>query len=70
MSQKILDAGRMEAICGFDIPGNFKACNVCGNGHINDTYMMTFEQNGVLQSESLCIRPAGNIRFFTMFHLK
>lgn len=53
MSQKILDAGRMEAICGFDIPGNFKECNVCGNGHINDTYMMTFEQDGTLQRYSL-----------------
>ena len=32
MSQKILDAERMEAICGFNISGNFKECNVCGNG--------------------------------------
>ena len=53
MNQNTLDEGRIEAIHGFDIPGIFRECDVCGNGHINDTYMMTFEQNGVLQRYSL-----------------
>ena len=32
-----------EAIDGFKLPGELKECVVYGNGHINDTYRLTFE---------------------------
>ena len=44
VNQKELNAGRQEALEGFDIPGRFVECVPCGNGHINDTYMVTFEE--------------------------
>ena len=53
MHQDTLDAGRQEAIQGFDIPGTFLNCKPCGNGHINDTYMMEFEENGAVSRYSL-----------------
>ena len=32
-----------EAIDGFKLPGELKECVVYGNGHINDTYRLTYE---------------------------
>lgn len=50
--------------CSWHRPANvFCQSGRVANGCVGD-------QNGVSQSESLCIRPAGNLRFFTMFHLK
>ena len=48
MNQETLAAGRQEAISGFDIPGCFLDCRPCGNGHINDTFIMEFEEDGSL----------------------
>lgn len=53
MELKNFDAGRQEAILGFDIPGTFIECQPCGNGHINDTYRMSFEHNGTVKRYSL-----------------
>lgn len=53
VNQKELNAGRQEALKGFDIPGRFVACVPCGNGHINDTYMVTFEEEDGLCRYSL-----------------
>ena len=53
MSQDTLNAGREEAVCGFAIEGTFVECKPCGNGHINDTYIMTFQQGGVENRYSL-----------------
>lgn len=53
MNQKELNAGRQEALEGFDIPGRFVECVPCGNGHINDTYMVTFEEENGLCRYSL-----------------
>ena len=53
MNQKELNAGRQEALEGFDIPGKFVECVPCGNGHINDTYMVTFEEEDGLCRYSL-----------------
>ena len=53
MNQKELNAGRQEALEGFDIPGKFVECVPCGNGHINDTYMVTFEEENGLCRYSL-----------------
>ena len=53
MNQKTLTEGRNEAISGFSIPGCFLACKPCGNGHINDTYMIEFEQDGQISRYSL-----------------
>lgn len=43
MNQENLQTGRQEAIQGFDIEGIFLECTPCGNGHINDTFMMSLE---------------------------
>ena len=53
VNQKELNAGRQEALEGFDIPGRFVECVPCGNGHINDTYMVTFEEEDGLCRYSL-----------------
>lgn len=53
MSQDTLVAGRQEAIQGFHIPGTFLNCKPCGNGHINDTYMIEFDENGSVVRYSL-----------------
>lgn len=53
VNQKELNAGRQEALEGFDIPGRFVECVPCGNGHINDTYMVTFEEENGLCRYSL-----------------
>lgn len=53
VNQKELNAGRQEALEGFDIPGKFVECVPCGNGHINDTYMVTFEEEDGLCRYSL-----------------
>ena len=44
MNRENLQTGRQEAIRGFDIDGTFLECTPCGNGHINDTFMMSFGQ--------------------------
>ena len=33
----------MEASDGFKFPGKLKDCRPFGSGHINDTYLLTFE---------------------------
>ena len=55
-----------EAIDGFKLPGELKECVVYGNGHINDTYRLTYEiPNGtkryILQrmSKSIFKDPVG-----------
>ena len=55
-----------EAIDGFKLPGELKECVVYGNGHINDTYRLTYEtKNGtkryILQrmSKSIFKDPVG-----------
>ena len=53
VNQKELNAGRQEALEGFDIPGRFVECVPCGNGHINDTYRVTFEEENGLCRYSL-----------------
>ena len=53
MNQETLAAGRQEAISGFDIPGCFLDCRPCGNGHINDTFIMEFEEDGQIRRYSL-----------------
>lgn len=53
MNQETLAAGRQEAISGFSIEGSFVSCKPCGHGHINDTYMIEFEQDGVICHYSL-----------------
>ena len=45
MNQENLQTGKQEAIQGFDIEGIFLECTPCGNGHINDTFMMSFDRN-------------------------
>ena len=53
MNQEKLQSGRKEAIEGFAVDGTFRECTSCGNGHINDTYMMSFEKDGVIHRYSL-----------------
>ena len=53
MNQENLQTGRQEAIQGFDIEGTFLECTACGNGHINDTFMMSFDRNGETHRYSL-----------------
>ena len=53
MNQENLQTGRQEAIQGFDIEGIFLECTPCGNGHINDTFMMSFDRNGETHRYSL-----------------
>ena len=53
MNQESLNAGRQEAINAFAIPGTFVECEPCGNGHINDTYMVTFEDEKGMSRYSL-----------------
>ena len=55
-----------EAIDGFKLPGELNECVVYGNGHINDTYRLTYEtKNGtkryILQrmSKSIFKDPVG-----------
>ena len=36
-----------EAIDGFKLPGELKECVVYGNGHINDTYRLTYENKEI-----------------------
>ena len=38
-------AGLSQACHGFAIEGTYKDCMSYGNGHINDTYLLTYEQN-------------------------
>ena len=37
--------GLPQACHGFAIEGTYKDCISYGNGHINDTYLLTYEQN-------------------------
>lgn len=37
--------GLSQACHGFAIEGTYKDCISYGNGHINDTYLLTYEQN-------------------------
>ena len=37
----------LEAAKAFQIEGTFKSSGLYGNGHINSTYAMIWEQNGV-----------------------
>ena len=53
MNQESLNAGRQEAIEGFEFQGKFVECVPCGNGHINDTYMVTFEDENGMSRYSL-----------------
>ena len=53
MNRENLQTGRQEAIRGFDIDGTFLECTPCGNGHINDTFMMSFDRNGETHRYSL-----------------
>ena len=40
---------KLEDICShFHIYGDFVVAIPCGNGHINDTYQLTFDQGGTL----------------------
>ena len=39
-------AGLSQACHGFAIEGTYKDCVPYGNGHINDTYLLTYQQNG------------------------
>ena len=48
MNQEKLQSGRKEAIEGFAVDGTFRECTSCGNGHINDTYMMSFRAVGII----------------------
>ena len=47
MNQDTLHTGMQEAARGFAVEGEFVECKPWGNGHINDTYIMTFRQDGV-----------------------
>lgn len=53
MNRENLQIGRQEAIRGFDIDGTFLECTPCGNGHINDTFMMSFDRDGETHRYSL-----------------
>ena len=53
MNQDRLNEGLKEAVKGFEIEGTFVECKPCGNGHINDTYMLTVEKEGKQQRYSL-----------------
>lgn len=53
MNRENLQTGRQEAIRGFDIDGTFLECTPCGNGHINDTFMMSFDRDGETHRYSL-----------------
>ena len=53
MNRENLQIGRQEAIWGFDIDGTFLECTPCGNGHINDTFMMSFDRDGETHRYSL-----------------
>ena len=53
MKQDRLNEGLKEAVKGFEIEGTFVECKPCGNGHINDTYMLTVEKEGKQQRYSL-----------------
>ena len=47
-----------EAIDGFKLPGELKECVVYGNGHINDTYRLTYETpNGTREIHSAADEP-------------
>ena len=39
-------AGLSQACHGFAIEGTYKDCVPYGNGHINDTYLLTYQQDG------------------------
>ena len=53
MNRENLQTGRQEAIRGFEIDGTFLECTPCGNGHINDTFMMSFDRDGETHRYSL-----------------
>lgn len=38
-------AGLSQACYGFAIEGTYKDCVPYGNGHINDTYLLTYQQD-------------------------
>ena len=39
-----------KKICGcFEVEGSFVQCVQCGEGHINDTYMVTIDNHGKLR---------------------
>ena len=53
MASNILAMGREEAVRGFEIAGEFLNCEPWGHGHINDTYIMSFENQGIISRYSL-----------------
>jgi hypothetical protein len=42
-----INAGLQQVISRFNLPGVLEECCSYGNGHINDTYRLTFEDGGV-----------------------
>ena len=53
MNRENLQTERQEAIRGFDIDGTFLECTPCGNGHINDTFMISVLRDGETHRYSL-----------------
>ena len=53
MNLDMLHMGMQEAARGFAVEGELVECKPWGNGHINDTYIMTFRQDGVESRYSL-----------------
>ena len=53
MNRDTLHMGMQEAARGFAVEGELVECKPWGNGHINDTYIMTLRQGGMERRYSL-----------------
>ena len=53
MNRDTLHMGMQEAARGFAVEGELVECKPWGNGHINDTYIMTLRQGGIERRYSL-----------------
>ena len=53
MNRDTLHMGMQEAAEGFAVEGELVECKLWGNGHINDTYIMTLRQGGIERRYSL-----------------
>lgn len=48
-----LEAGKQEALKNFNLPGLLLECPSYGNGHINDTYLASFSEEGTIKRYTL-----------------
>lgn len=62
MDKRSTTAGLSQACHGFAIDGTFKDCSPYGNGHINDTYLLTWQKE---QKDDVYILQHMNKTIFT-----